>query len=207
LKEIGKTCAKEFHMNDNVLLRIEQSYQADRISAGAGLSGLELMEAAGASIAGEIMRRYPTQLAVVLCGPGNNGGDGLVVARHLLSAGWPIKLGLLGNRDSLKGDAATNADRWHGSVMPLETDILAECSLVVDGLFGAGLTRPLRGVAAEIINQINTRNLKCVSIDMPSSVHGDTGEILGCAPRAELTISFFRAKPGHYLMPRGGPLR
>jgi hydroxyethylthiazole kinase-like uncharacterized protein yjeF len=153
------------------------------------------MEAAGASIAGEIMRRYPTQRTTVLCEPGNNGGDGFVVARHLLLAGWPIKLGLLGDRESLKGDAAANADRWHGSIIPLEADVLSECTLVVDGLFGAGLTRPLSGIAAEIINQINTPNLTCVSIDVPSGVNGNTGEVLGCAPRADLTISFFRAKP------------
>ncbi len=188
-------------VTDNALLSVEQSYQAERIAAGLDLSGLKLMEAAGASIAGEIMRRYPTQITAVLCGPGNNGGDGFVVARYLLRAGWPVKLGLLGDREKLKGDAAANAGRWPGSITPLETDILTECSLVVDGLFGAGLTRPLTGIAAEIINQINVRKLTCVSIDVPSGVHGDTGEVLGCAPKADLNVSFFRAKPGHYSMP------
>ncbi|MBT7487456.1 MAG: NAD(P)H-hydrate dehydratase [Rhodospirillales bacterium] len=167
----------------------------------AGVSGLELMEAAGASIAGEIMRRYPTQPTAILCGPGNNGGDGFVVARYLARAGWPIKLGLLGARDALKGDAAANADRWHGEVLPLDLAVLDGCSLVVDGLFGAGLTRPLEGEPAALIECINAKNLTCVAIDVPSGVHGDTGEILGSAPKAGLTVTFFRAKPGHYMMP------
>lgn len=188
-------------MTDNVLLSVEQSYQADQLTMDAGVSGLELMEAAGASIAGEIMRRYPTQSTALLCGPGNNGGDGFVVARYLARAGWPIRVGLLGERDSLKGDAAANADRWHGNVNPLSLDLLGGCSLVVDGLFGAGLTRPLEGAPAALIERINTQNITCVAVDVPSGVHGDTGEVLGCAPQAELTVSFFRAKPGHYLMP------
>jgi ADP-dependent NAD(P)H-hydrate dehydratase / NAD(P)H-hydrate epimerase len=186
---------------DNVLLSVEQSYLADQLAMDAGVSGLELMEAAGASIAGEIMRRYPTQPTAILCGPGNNGGDGFVVARYLARAGWPIMLGLLGARDSLKGDAAANADRWHGAVLPLSLDVLEGCSLVVDGMFGAGLTRPLEGEPAALIERINTDKITCVAIDVPSGVHGDTGEVLGIAPKAELTVSFFRVKPGHYLMP------
>ena len=189
-------------MTDNVLLSVEQSYLADQLAMDAGVSGLELMEAAGASIAGEIMRRYPTQPTAILCGPGNNGGDGFVVARYLARAGWPIKLGLLGDRDGLKGDAAANADRWHGDVLPLSLDVLEGCSLVVDGLFGAGLTRSLEGQPAALIDHINTQKITCVAIDVPSGIHGDSGEILGCAPEADLTVSFFRAKPGHYLMPR-----
>jgi ADP-dependent NAD(P)H-hydrate dehydratase / NAD(P)H-hydrate epimerase len=188
-------------MTDNVLLSVEQSYLADQLAKDAGVSGLELMEAAGASIAGEVMRRYPTQPTAILCGPGNNGGDGFVVARYLARAGWPIKLGLLGARDALKGDAAANADRWHGEVLPLSLSIIDDCSLVVDGLFGAGLTRSIDGVPATLIDRINTKKLTCVSIDVPSGVHGDTGEVLGSAPKADLTVSFFRAKPGHYLMP------
>jgi NAD(P)H-hydrate epimerase len=138
---------------------------------------------------------------LVLCGPGNNGGDGFVAARLLADGGWPVGIGFLGAETALRGDAAVNRQRWHGKLEPLSPDLLAGEPLVIDALFGAGLARPIEGVAREIIDRINARDLDCVGIDVPSGVHGDTGKVLGTAPRCRITVTFFRAKPGHFLLP------
>ncbi len=190
-------------MTDTVLLSVEEMYQADAAAGRAGVPGLALMEAAGAAIFREIRGRWPTpRPTMVLCGPGNNGGDGFVVARLLREAGWPVRLALLGEWTKLKGDAAANAKRWTGDVLPLDgPDVLDGCDLVIDALFGAGLTRPLEGPASAVIEAINQRRLACLAVDVPSGIHGDTGQIMGAAPQATVTVTFFRAKPGHFLRP------
>ena len=188
-------------MLDNAVLTVEEMYKADAAAITGGVPGIELMEAAGAAIAREIRRRWRPRPVAVLCGPGNNGGDGFVVARLLAVQGWPIRLGLLGAVEKLKGDAAVNAARWNGGVRPLDTSLLDGDPLVVDALFGAGLVRPLEGIAARLIETVNGRHLDCIAVDVPSGVHGDSGEILGAAPACALTVTFFRPKPGHLLLP------
>ncbi len=194
-------------MTGNVLLSVDEMSRADAAAVAGGVAGLELMENAGTAVAGEIRRRWEPQPVAVLCGPGNNGGDGFVVARRLRAAEWPVRLALLGSRKTLKGDAAINADRWVGAggwsdhVAPLEPGVLDGCALVVDALFGAGLARPLEGAARAVVEAVNERNLECVSVDVPSGVHGDTGQVLGAAPQASLCVTFFRRKPGHLLLP------
>jgi len=189
---------------ENALLSVEQAYKADAKAAEKGVPSLDLMEAAGDSIAIQIRQRWSERPIVVLCGPGNNGGDGFVVARRLANSRWPVRVALLGARGSLKGDAAANAGRWEGDVEDLDLDTLDGCEMVVDALFGAGLARPLEGVARDVVEDINRREIPCISIDVPSGVNGDTGEVLGAAPRAMLTVTFFRRKPGHLLMPGRG---
>ena len=174
---------------------------ADNAAIAAGIPGLVLMEAAGLGVADEITRRWQQRPVVVLCGPGNNGGDGFVVARFLAEAGWPVRLASLGDVKNIKGDAAANAERWNGAILPMEPSILGKGTLVVDALFGAGLTRPLEGKALELIEAVNDQGLDCVGIDVPSGVDGDSGEIRGTAPRCVLTVTFFRRKPGHLLLP------
>ncbi|MCP5364057.1 MAG: NAD(P)H-hydrate dehydratase [Hyphomicrobiales bacterium] len=176
-------------------------YKADALAIASGVSGLTLMEAAGTAIARAIRLRWRPRPVVVLCGPGNNGGDGFVVARLLASEGWPVRLGLLGAPEKLRGDAAENRDRWNGAIHDLDVALLDREPLVVDALFGAGLTRAIDGRPSEIISAINERCLPCVGVDVPSGVHGDKGEVLGVAPRCQATVTFFRAKPGHFLMP------
>ena len=183
------------------LLFVEEMYRADAAAAAAGVPSLSLMEAAGTAVAGALRRRWRPRRLAVLCGPGNNGGDGYVVARLLAARGWPVRVFALGDPATLRGDAAVNAGRWKGPLQPLTPACLDDDPLVVDALFGAGLTRPLDGVAAAVIDAINQRGLECIGVDVPSGVDGNTGEVRGTAPRCRVTVTFFRAKPGHLLLP------
>ncbi|MEX2642880.1 MAG: NAD(P)H-hydrate epimerase, partial [Acetobacterales bacterium] len=188
-------------MTRHELLSVAEMYAADKAAEASGVPSDALMEAAGRGVAHAILRRFPRGQVAVLAGPGNNGGDGFVVARLLRQAGWPVRLALPGARDRLKGDAALNADRWDGAVEPLSPAVLDGASLVVDALFGAGLTRPLEGIAAKTIGAVAARGMPVVAVDVPSGVHGDTGAVLGTAAPAVLTVTFFRRKPGHMLLP------
>jgi NAD(P)H-hydrate epimerase len=188
------------------LLSVEEMARADGLAMAAGVTGERLMETAGAAVAREIVARWEKCAVAVLCGPGNNGGDGFVVARLLAVAGWKVRLALLGPLGRLKGDAALNAGRWRRPIARLDPSVLDGAGLVVDALFGAGLSRPLGGKAGETVEAVGARGIPCVSIDVPSGVHGDSGEILagaapGVAPDAALTVTFFRKKPGHLLLP------
>ena len=189
-------------MRHQALLSVEEMYRADAAAAAAGVPSLSLMEAAGRAVAAAIRRRWRPRPVTVLCGPGNNGGDGFVVARRLQAEGWPVRVGLLGAADRLRGDAAVNAGRWSGPIRRLDDPLLlARQPVVVDALFGAGLARPLDGPAAAILAEVGRRHLDVVGIDVPSGVHGDTGQVLGIAPCCRLTVTFFCGKPGHLLLP------
>lgn len=188
-------------MYENALLFVDEMSRADRAAVATGVSSLALMEAAGSAVAEQVRRRWDPRPVVVLCGPGNNGGDGFVVARLLALDGWSVHVALMGEVSNLKGDAATNARRWNGGTVALSPDVLDDGALVIDALFGAGLARPLDGVARAVVEAIDDRKLDCVAVDIPSGVHGDTGEVLGAAPRSRLTVTFFRRKPGHLLLP------
>jgi NAD(P)H-hydrate epimerase len=187
--------------NTSALLTVEEMYRADAAAMAAGIAGETLMEAAGAAITAQIRARWASRPVVILCGPGNNGGDGFVVARLLAEAGWPVTVALLGDRGRLKGDAALNAGRWTGAVEKLTPSVLDGADLVVDAIFGAGLGRPPEGEVRAVIEAINDGAIPCVAVDVPSGVDGDTGEVLGAAPHARLTVTFFRKKPGHLLLP------
>ena len=198
LKAIPHSCA---------VLTVSQAYAADRAAAGTGILSLELMEAAGLAIAKLVQGFCARRPVVVLCGPGNNGGDGLVAARHLSAAGWQVLVALHGTADRVEGDAAANLKRWRAqghAVVPMEPGVLDGQPLVVDALFGAGLNRPLDGKPREVIDLINTGSLNCIAADIPSGVCGDNGQILGeddGAPACAATVTFFRPKPGHFLYP------
>ena len=187
--------------SDAALLTVAEMGRADALTIAAGTPGLTLMEAAGEAVARELRRRWPRGPVTVLCGPGNNGGDGFVAARHLRDAGWPVRLALLGARTGLRGDAAAAAAAWQGETLPLTPTALDDAAVVVDALFGAGLTRPIDGAARAVIEAINARRLPCLAVDLPSGVQGDTGQVLGVAPRATATVTFFRRKPAHLLLP------
>ncbi|MCZ6523136.1 MAG: NAD(P)H-hydrate dehydratase [Alphaproteobacteria bacterium] len=188
----------------NLLLTVEEMSRADRAAVAAGVAGEVLMENAGAGVAREIIARWEPGRAAVLCGPGNNGGDGFVVARHLAEAGWEVRLGLMGAIERLAGDAALMAGRWQGEVLGLGSALLEGCDLVVDALFGAGLARALEGEVRTLVEAVNAAAAPAVAIDVPSGVDGDSGEVLGAAIEAALTVTFFRRKPGHLLLPGRG---
>ncbi|SDG95684.1 NAD(P)H-hydrate dehydratase [Roseospirillum parvum] len=183
------------------LLTVAESAAADHAAAVAGVPGIRLMENAGQRVVEALTARFARGPVAVLCGPGNNGGDGFVIARRLAEAGWPVRLGLLGDPAALTGDAAHMRDAWAGPVEPLSPALLEGAGLAVDALFGAGLTRPLEGVAAEVIAALGQRRLPVVAVDLPSGIAGDTGLALGEAPDCALTVTFARAKPGHWLLP------
>ncbi len=174
--------------------------QADRLSVQAGVAGVKLMENAGAAVANAIQQRWTVRPVLVLCGPGNNGGDGFVAARLLQAAGWPVRVAALVPLSELKGDAADHAARWQGPVEAVAPAALDGAELVIDALFGAGLTRPLQGPAVQVLAEASVRKLPIVAVDVPSGLMGDTGADLG-AVSAALSVSFFRKKPGHLLQP------
>jgi NAD(P)H-hydrate epimerase len=182
------------------LLNVRQMGEADRMTVAAGTPTIELMEHAGWAVKNQIEQRWSRGSVIVLCGPGNNGGDGFVVARLLAAAGWLVRIALLGPRAQLAGAAHHHAELWRGDVEPLTPAALERVDLVVDALFGAGLSRPLDGAAAETLAAAGSKRLPIVAIDVPSGLMGDTGEVLG-AVAAALTVTFFRKKPGHLLLP------
>ena len=188
----------------NEVLSVEQMYAADRAAMAMGISGETLMEEAGRQTAQAILQKYGPKPIAILCGPGNNGGDGFVVARHLKKAGAQVAVALLGNKAKLKGDAAVMARRWRAKIWPLDDRVLNSACLVVDALFGAGLARDISGSARAVLETAEKRGLPIVSVDTPSGVHGDSGQILGYAPTAALTVTFFRPKSGHLLYPGRG---
>jgi ADP-dependent NAD(P)H-hydrate dehydratase / NAD(P)H-hydrate epimerase len=173
----------------------------DRAAVEAGVPSLRLMENAGAAVARHLGGRFKRGPVAVLCGPGNNGGDGFVVARHLHAAGWPVRVGLLGERASLRGDAAAMAAICPVEIEPIAPDLIEYAGLIVDALFGAGLSRPLEGAALTLVRVLDHRDTPVVAIDMPSGVSGDTGQVAGGSARADLTVTFHRRKPGHLLLP------
>ena len=186
------------------LLTPAQMGEADRAAEAAGVAGPVMMEAAGGAVAVAVGERWAMRPVTVLCGPGNNGGDGFVVARHLAAAGWPVKVALLVPREKLSGDAARAASLWKGGLAPFTPDVLDGAGIVIDALFGAGLSRPLEGQAAVLVEAITARGLPVCAVDVPSGLDGATGMVRGIAAAADLTVTFFRKKPGHLLYPGRG---
>ena len=191
------------------LLNTDEMALADRAAVAAGVDSLTLMEAAGTAVA-DLARRTRADAphlqpdVVVLCGPGNNGGDGFVAARHLRATGISVRLALLGPETALKGDAAAMRARWEGPILPLGADLLQGAGLIIDALFGAGLSRPLQGEAAAavgIIEAARKAGAFILAVDVPSGLDGRTGQALGPVVTASETITFFRLKPGHLLLP------
>ena len=187
------------------LLTAKEMAEADRLAIAGGVTGLALMEQAGSAVADEVARRFPDARRVtVLCGPGNNGGDGFVAARLLRDKGYAVRLGLLGDKARLPAGAAAMAELWQGTIEALELDLLASSDVIVDGLFGAGLARAIEGEPASLIEAVNSSDIPVIAIDVPSGIDGTTGEVRGVAIDALATVTFFRLKPGHLLYPGRG---
>lgn len=162
---------------------------------------LELMERAGTAATEVVLRRHPGADRVsVWCGGGNNGGDGLVVARQLVAAGRTVEVRLLADPDRLRGDPATNLERARERGVPF-VDAPGPADLVVDALFGTGFTGVPRKDAEEAIETINASGSPVVSVDVPSGVDASTGEVGGAAVRAEATVTFHARKVGLAVAP------
>ena len=180
------------------VLTVEEMSRADAAAIAAGTSGLALMERAGTAVADAVCARFSRQAALVLCGPGNNGGDGYVAARVLKERGWPVEVRSFG--EPATQDAQAASARWYGATKPLNGQG-PEPGVWIDALFGAGLSRLLEGPAAAAALRMAEAPGRVVAIDVPSGVPGDTGKPLGVAACAALTVTFHAKKPAHLLEP------
>ncbi|MCJ2120192.1 NAD(P)H-hydrate dehydratase [Methylobacterium sp. J-001] len=187
------------------VLTVAAMRRVDAAAIDGGIPGRRLMEAAGTAVAERAAMRLPEDGRVlVLCGPGNNGGDGFVAARLLAERGYAVDLRLLGERGALTGDAALASEAWTGRVQAAVGDALPPCDLVIDALFGAGLSRDLDGAARTLVEAVNASGRSVLAVDVPSGVDGDTGAVRGVAIRAVETVTFVAFKPGHLLQPGRG---
>jgi hydroxyethylthiazole kinase-like uncharacterized protein yjeF len=181
------------------ILTVAQAAEADRAAGVTGVDSFELMRAAGAAVAEAVTARWSPRPVLALCGPGLNGGDGYVAAARLREAGWPVRVAALAEPKA--GDARRALELWGGPVEPAFPSAVEGAELVIDALFGAGLSRPLDPVAADLLKAVEAAERPIVAVDLPSGLSGDTGKPLGYAPHAILTVTFHRKKPAHLLQP------
>ena len=182
------------------LLTTAEMAEADRLAIASGISGIGLMENAGRAVA-DVTGSMEHRRVTVVSGPGNNGGDGFVAARHLAERGYKVRLCFVGDPKKLKGDAARAAERWGGTVEDASPAALADCDIIIDALFGAGLDRDVEGLPRAMIGAMNAGGVPIVAVDLPSGVNGTSGAIMGAAVNATRTVTFFRRKTGHLLLP------
>jgi hydroxyethylthiazole kinase-like uncharacterized protein yjeF len=182
------------------LLTTAEMAEADRLTIAGGVPGIGLMERAGLAVADAAVSLRGRHVLIV-AGPGNNGGDGFVAARILAERGYSVRVSFVGDKSRLKGDAAIAAARWSGPVEQATPASLAKCDIILDALFGAGLDRAVEGLPAAIIEAMNASGARIVAVDLPSGVNGTTGAVMGVAVKAAHTVTFFRRKVGHLLLP------
>jgi hydroxyethylthiazole kinase-like uncharacterized protein yjeF len=182
------------------LLTNAEMADADRLAIAGGFTGIDLMESAGRAVA-SVVARMPGRRVVVVAGPGNNGGDGFIAARHLADRNFAVRLSFVGESKQLKGDAALAADRWKGPVEDASPATMGDCDIIIDALFGAGLDREVTGLPRAMIRAMNSSRVPIVAVDLPSGVNGTTGAVMGEAVEAVQTVTFFRCKTGHMLLP------
>lgn len=184
------------------ILTTAEMGHADRLaSTGTGRTSFDLMVSAGQAVADAAQDLVAEGPILVVAGRGNNGGDGFVAAAALAARGRNIAVMLLCDRASLQGDAALAARGWTGAMRPFDPQHLGTPALIIDALFGAGLNRPVKGDPLLMIDAVNASGAPVLSVDLPSGVNGDTGAVMAVAVRATATVTFFRPKPGHLLLP------
>ena len=181
------------------VLTVAEMTAADQAAVASGATVTELMERAGAIVADAVAAQFPVGPVVVLTGPGNNGGDGYVAARLLRERGWPVRVEALAQPTTPAAVAA--AGLWNGEIGALSGRVTDD-ELVIDALFGAGLSRPISGEAARLARQLERSPGRVVAVDVPSGLSGDTARPLGgISFRAGVTVTFHRRKPAHVLQP------
>ncbi|GKQ50723.1 NAD(P)H-hydrate dehydratase [Bradyrhizobium sp. Ce-3] len=183
------------------VLTTTEMERADRLTIAAGTPGFALMMSAGQAVAEAAMDLVEEGPIVVVAGRGNNGGDGFVAAAELAARGREVSVILLCERDSLQGDAALAAKGWKYPVLPFNPQALGKPALIIDALFGAGLNRPVKGDPLEMIAAVNANGTPVLAVDLPSGINGTTGAVMGAAVQATETVTFFRKKPAHLLLP------
>lgn len=185
------------------VLTTEQMAHADRAAIASGTSGFRLMENAGRAVADAARRMIGggASKVTIVAGPGNNGGDGFIAATVLAASGIDATVILLGDASTLEDDAALAAKAWRGPVVAPHDRMFTGCTLIVDALFGAGLNRIVDGAARSIIEAINASGVPVLAVDLPSGIDGNTGAVMGTAVYATETVTFFRKKPAHLLLP------
>lgn len=183
------------------VLTTTEMERADRLTIAAGTPGFALMMSAGQAVAEAAMDLVAEGPIVVVAGRGNNGGDGFVAAAELAARGRDVSVILLCERDSLTGDAALAARGWKYPVLPFNPQAIGRPALIIDALFGAGLNRPIKCEPLEMIEAINANGAPVLAVDLPSGINGTSGAVMGAAINAVETVTFFRRKPAHLLMP------
>ena len=186
----------------HLLITPSEMTAIDQAAAQSGIESFTLMRNAGLAVTAAALRHFPDALRfLVLCGPGNNGGDGYVAACGLAESGADVAVFTLGNPAALQGDAARARSEWKGPVASLDAIELRAGDVVIDALFGAGLSRDLSGDVVQPIERINASGLPVIAVDLPSGIDGRTGEVRGAAFAARHTVTFMAPKPGHWLLP------
>ena len=183
------------------VLTSDEMERADRLTIAAGTPGFALMLSAGQAVAEAAQDLVAEGPILVIAGPGNNGGDGFVAAAELAAQGREVSVSLMGERDALKGDAASAARGWKHPLLPFTPQAIGKPALIIDALFGAGLNRTVTGEAHDMIAAINANGAPVIAVDLPSGVNGTSAAVMGIAVRASETITFFRKKPAHLLLP------
>ena len=183
------------------VLTTAEMERADRLTIAAGTPGFALMLSAGQAVAEATRDLVEEGPILVVCGPGNNGGDGFVAAAELAAQGREVSVILMCEREALRGDAASAARGWKHPVLPFNPQAIGRPALIIDALFGAGLSRTITGEAHDMIAAMNAAGAPVLAVDLPSGVSGTSGAIMGIAVKATETVTFFRKKPAHLLLP------
>lgn len=183
------------------ILSTHQMKLAEKSACTGKTNSFTLMQRAGKAVADAIIERYEKQPVFILCGSGNNSGDGFITAITLKKKNWPVTLACSVDVHDLQGDASRAAEAWSGDILSFEDIELPENGLIIDAVFGTGLSRPITGIIHEVLLSLRETDCPIIAIDVPSGVSADTGECQECTPQAELTITFARKKPAHLLLP------
>ena len=186
----------------NELIAPSQMACADQITIDDGIPGIDLMDAAGREVANFALSEFPyAKKVLIVCGTGNNGGDGLLAGHYFGKSKLQSDIYIQGNSDKISGDAALAFNKMDKRFILSGKPEFQDYDLIIDAIFGAGLDRDITGETASLVGEINASNVPVLSVDLPSGIDGRTGAVRGVAVKATATVTFFRYKPGHLLLP------